>query len=236
MFARTKEDIEAFRQRDPAATSTLSIMLNSPGMRAIWAHRREHWMWTHGLKGLARYCSTRARKKFGVEIHPAATIGRRFVIDHGMGIVIGETTIIGDDCMLYQGATLGGTGKETGKRHPTLGNHVVVGVGASVLGNVTIGDYAKVGGGAVVVKDVPPRCTVVGVPGHVTTNCGVRVRRAADDLGEPVGPESARRRQYLPDPIDQTIAILEARIAQLERQLEAQASARVEEDREDADL
>ncbi len=236
MFKRMKEDIEAFRQRDPAATSTLSIVLNSPGMRAIWAHRREHWLWVHGHKGLARYCSTRARKKFGVEIHPAATIGRRFVIDHGMGIVIGETTIIGDDCMLYQGATLGGTGKETGKRHPTLGNHVIVGVGASVLGNVTIGDYAKVGGGAVVVKDVPPRCTVVGVPGHVTTNCGVRVRRAADDLGEPVGPETARHRQYLPDPIDQTITILEARIAQLERQLEAQAQARAEEDREDADL
>ncbi len=236
MFDSIKEDIEAFRRNDPAATSTFSILVNSPGMRAIWAYRRHHKLWLAGHTFLARWLSNRARKKFGVEIHPAATIGRRFVIDHGMGIVIGETTVIGDDCMLYQGATLGGTGKETGKRHPTLGNHVVVGVGASVLGSVTIGDWAKVGGGAVVVKDVPPRCTVVGVPGHVTTNCGVRVRRAADDLGERVGPETSSHRQYLPDPIDQTITILEARIAQLERQLREVEGARVEEDRSDADL
>ncbi len=217
MFKRMKEDIAAYRDRDPAATgSNLYIYQNAPGMRAIWAHRREHWLWEHGMKSLARYLSTRARRKFGVEIHPAATIGRRFVIDHGMGIVIGETTVIGDDCMIYQGVTLGGTGKQTGKRHPTLKNNVVVGVGACVLGDITVGDNAKVGGGAVVVKDVPPNCTVVGVPGHVTTNCGVRVRRAIDDMP---GPETHGHRQYLPDPIDQTITILEARIQQLERRL-----------------
>ena len=217
MFKTIKEDIAAFRARDPAATgSNLYIYLNSPGMRAIWAHRRQHWLWEHGHKSLARYLSTRTRRKFGVEIHPGATIGKRFVIDHGMGIVIGETTIIGDDCMLYQGVTLGGTGKETGKRHPTLGNDVTVGVGASVLGDITLGDHSKVGGGAVVVKDVPDRCTVVGVPGHITTNCGVRVHRASDDLP---GPETHGHRQYLPDPIDQTITILEARIQQLERRL-----------------
>ena len=147
MFDRIREDIATFRSHDPAATSTISILLNSPGMRAIWAYRRQHWLWTHGHKLLARTLSTWSRHRFGVEIHPGATIGRRFVIDHGMGIVVGETTIIGDDCQLYQGVTLGGTGKEGGKRHPTLGNNVVVGVGASVLGNITLGDNAKVGGG-----------------------------------------------------------------------------------------
>ena len=132
MFDRIREDIETFRAHDPAATSTISILLNSPGMRAIWAYRRQHWWWTHGHTLIARTLSTWSRHRFGVEIHPGATIGRRFVIDHGMGIVVGETTIIGDDCQLYQGVTLGGTGKQGGKRHPTLGNGAVVGVGASV--------------------------------------------------------------------------------------------------------
>lgn len=122
MFDNFREDIEAFRLRDPAATSNFSIWLNSPGMRAIWAYRRQHWWWEHGHPLLARWLSTRSRRKFGVEIHPGATIGRRFIIDHGMGIVVGETTIIGDDCMIYQGVTLGGTGKQHGKRHPTLGD------------------------------------------------------------------------------------------------------------------
>jgi serine O-acetyltransferase len=236
MFNTYKEDIAAFRAHDPAATSTVSIVLNSPGMRAIWAYRRQHWLWTHGHPLLARTLSTRSRRKFGVEIHPAATIGRRFLIDHGMGIVIGETCVIGDDCMIYQGVTLGGTGKQSGKRHPTLENNVTVGVGASVLGNITLHEGAKVGGGAVVVKDVPAYCTVVGVPGHIATQCGTRVR-SRDTAGSGVtldastraseqalnakisAREDATHRQFLPDPLDQTIQILTARITQLEARL-----------------
>ncbi len=212
LFARLKEDIEAFRAHDPAATSTVSILLNSPGMRAIWAYRRQHWLWTHGHRLLARCLSTLSRHRFGVEIHPGATIGRRFIIDHGMGIVIGETCIIGDDCMVYQGVTLGGTGKQTGKRHPTLGDRVTVGVGAAVLGDITLGNDSKVGGGAVVVKDVPEGCTVVGIPGHITTRCGVRVHRGA-------AANDGRRRSYLPDPVEQTMDILSARITQLEEEV-----------------
>ena len=240
MFDRFREDIAAFRANDPAATSTISIILNSPGMRAIWAYRRQHWWWTHNHKLLARWLSTWSRHRFGVEIHPGATIGRRFIIDHGMGIVIGETTIIGDDCQLYQGVTLGGTGKECGKPHPTLGNHVVVGVGASVLGNITLGDNVKVGGGAVVVRDVPADCTVVGIPGHVTTRAGVRVRSAKGDrltcltmsdeatiskvLHE---REDVEHHEYLPDPIDRTVDDLTAKVEQLEKQI-AELTAKLE--------
>ena len=232
MFDRIREDIATFRSHDPAATSTISILLNSPGMRAIWAYRRQHWLWTHGHKLLARTFSTWSRHRFGVEIHPGATIGRRFVIDHGMGIVVGETTIIGDDCQLYQGVTLGGTGKEGGKRHPTLGNNVVVGVGASVLGNITLGDNAKVGGGAVVVRDVPADCTVVGIPGHVTTKGGVRVRTAAGDRLTCISMadqstidkiirkrEDVEHREYLPDPIDRTVDDLASKVERLERRI-----------------
>lgn len=245
MFDALREDIAAFRAHDPAATSTLSILLNSPGMRAIWAYRRQHRLWCSGHRLLARYLSTRSRRKFGVEIHPGATIGRRFLIDHGMGVVIGETTIIGDDCMVYQGVTLGGTGKESGKRHPTLGNDVTVGVGASVLGDITLGDGVKVGGGAVVVKDVPDHCTIVGVPGHVTTMCGVRLRTSRGARVHPApcregeacsveeqgkmdpatiektinARENATRHHFLPDPINQTIDILAAQVAQLERRV-----------------
>ena len=220
MFDSFKEDIAAFRAHDPAATSTISIVLNSPGMRAIWAYRRQHWLWEHGHPLLARTLSTWSRHRFGVEIHPGAQIGRRFIIDHGNGIVVGETTVIGDDCMLYQGVTLGGTGKETGKRHPTLEDNVTVGVGAAVLGNVTLGKGSKVGGGAVVVKDVPPDCTVVGIPGHITTRCGVRVRRAAEPY------RTSARLDSMPDPVQQTMDILEARIAQLEAEVERLSAAR----------
>jgi serine O-acetyltransferase len=228
MFKKHREDIEAFRAHDPAATSDLSIYLNSPGMRAIWAYRRQHRLWEAGHHLLARSLSTLSRHRYGIEIHPGATIGRRFVIDHGMGIVIGETTIIGDDCMLYQGVTLGGTGKQHGKRHPTLGNGVTVGVGAKVLGDIFLGDRCKVGGGAVVVRDVPSDCTVVGVPGHVTTAGGVRVRRATEALPCPDTSDAAtiekaieqredtEHREYLPDPLDQTVDALSARVSELE--------------------
>lgn len=231
MFERYKEDIAAFRATDPAATSTLSIVLNSPGMRAVWAYRRQHWLWTHGYKLLARTLSTRTRKKFGVEIHPGATIGRRFLIDHGMGIVIGETTIIGDDCKLYQGVTLGGTGKQTGKRHPTLKDHVVVGVGASVLGDITLGNNVKVGGGAVVVHDVPDDCTVVGIPGHITTYAGKRIKsdedkniykdicRAQNASAAVEKHEDEKHQAYLPDPVTDEQEEISAQIAELNTRL-----------------
>lgn len=228
MFDSIREDIAAFKAKDPAATSTASVILNSPGMRAVWAYRRQHRLWQRGHKGLARWLSTRSRKRFGVEIHPGASIGRRFLIDHGMGIVVGETTIIGDDCMIYQGVTLGGTGKETGKRHPTLGNGVVVGVGAKVLGNITLGDNVKVGGGAVVVKDVPPDCTVVGVPGHVVRIDGKRLSECTGPLPPEVARrlederdsrEDSQRRQDLPDPVTDEVESLRREVEALSRRL-----------------
>ena len=162
MFDRIREDIETFRAHDPAATSNVSILLNSPGMRAIWAYRRQHWLWTHGHPLLARTLSTMSRRRFGVEIHPGAQIGRRFVIDHGMGIVVGETTIIGDDCQLYQGVTLGALSTRAGqalsgvKRHPTIEDDVTIYSNASVLGGETvIGEGSIIAGSAFVISSVP---------------------------------------------------------------------------------
>ncbi|TLM75313.1 MAG: serine O-acetyltransferase, partial [Actinobacteria bacterium] len=172
MFARIREDITAVKERDPAATSALSVLINYPGLHAIWWHRVTHALWQGGHRGVARWLSQRVRFRTGIEIHPGAQVGRRFFIDHGMGVVIGETTVIKDDVTLYQGVTLGGTGKARGKRHPTLEDCVVVGVGAAVLGDITIGAGTRVGGGAVVVTDVPPNCTVVGIPGRVVVREG----------------------------------------------------------------
>lgn len=179
IFSTMAEDIRTVQATDPAAPSKFLIWLTYPGLQARWAHVINHWLWKKGLRGLARYLSQCARFWTGVEIHPGAQIGRRFFIDHAMGVIIGETTIIGDDCVLYQNVTLGGTGKESGKRHPTLGNNVMVGVGAAVLGSITIGDNSKIGGGSVVVKDVPPNCTVVGVPGHIVVQDGVSTSKKA---------------------------------------------------------
>jgi len=170
-----REYVASVFDRDPAAKSWVEIVLCYPGLHALVAHRVNHWLWTHRLQLLARFSSQISRLLTGIEIHPGAEIGRRFFIDHGMGVVIGETTIIGDDVTLYQGVTLGGTGKEHGKRHPTLRNNVVVGVGAKVLGNVTIGENSRVGGGSVVVDDVPENSTIVGVPGHIIFRDGKRV-------------------------------------------------------------
>ena len=204
MFDRLREDINSVKDRDPAATSAVSVLLNCPGIHALWAHRFNHWLWCHGRHGLARWGSQVVRFFTGIEIHPGATIGRRFFIDHGMGVVVGETSIIGDDVTLYQGVTLGGTGKETGKRHPTLENCVVVGVGATVLGNIVIGHGSKVGGGAVVVDSVPPQCTVVGIPGRVVRRGGSRVDTI--DL----------HHEDLPDPVVEMFRALQRRIDRIE--------------------
>ena len=175
MFSSVREDIAAVKERDPAARSTLEIMLLYSGLHALWGYRFHHWLWIHGWRFPARSLSQLARLITGIEIHPGAQIGRRFFIDHGMGVVIGETAIVGDDVTLYQGVTLGGTGKETGKRHPTIGNNVAVGAGAKVLGNITVGENSRIGSGSVVLRDVPDNSTVVGVPGHIILRAGKRV-------------------------------------------------------------
>ncbi len=175
MFDLLKEDIKAIQDRDPAAKSVLEILLLYPGLKAIRMYRRAHKHYLKGHSFRARYISQKAARKTGIEIHPGATIGRRLVIDHGTGIVIGETTEIGDDVLIYQGVTLGGTGKDVGKRHPTVGNNVMISAGAKVLGPIKIGDNSRVAAGAVVLKDVPPNSTVVGVPAKVVRQNGKKV-------------------------------------------------------------
>jgi len=174
-FSCAREDIAAVLERDPAAKSRFEVVLLYSGLHALWAYRVNHWFWIHGWRFLARFLSQAARLLTGIEIHPGAEIGRRLFVDHGMGVVVGETTIVGDDVTLYQGVTLGGTGKETGKRHPTIGNNVVIGAGARVLGNITVGENSRVGAGSVVLRDVPDNSTVVGVPGHIVFRAGKRV-------------------------------------------------------------
>ncbi len=208
MFAAIKEQIDTIFREDPAARSVLEILFCYPGFHAVLLHRVAHKLYRWRLRVPARMVSQLGRALTGIEIHPGATIGRRFFIDHGMGVVIGETAEIGNDVLLYQGVTLGGTGKEKGKRHPTLGNHVVVGTGAKVLGNIRIGDHVKIGAGSVVIHPVPDCSTVVGVPGRVVRQGGAEVN-AEDEL------EHGR----LPDPEGQEIEELEARVAQLEAQL-----------------
>jgi serine O-acetyltransferase len=174
-FELMREDIEAVFPRDPAAKNWLEVFLCYSGLHVLWAYRVNNWLWHHGFRLLARLNSQLARWLTGIEIHPAAIIGRRLFIDHGMGVVIGETAIVGDDVTLYQGVTLGGTGKEQGKRHPTIGSGVVIGGGAKVLGNITIGENCRIGAGSVVLRDVPDNSTVVGVPGHIVFQNGQRV-------------------------------------------------------------
>src|ERR1700735_1775422 len=197
-----REDIDAVFQHDPAARTTLEVVLAYPGLHAIWLYRAAHWLWQRNLKLLGRLLSEFSRWITGVEIHPGAKIGRRFFIDHGMGVVIGETTEIGDDVLLYQGVTLGGTGNETGKRHPTIGNNVVIGTGAKVLGSIRIGNHVKIGAGAVVVHPVPDYSTVVGIPGRI-----VRMRSI---------PAGVLEHGQLPDPEGQEIEDLKQRVAELE--------------------
>ena len=175
LLSTIREDIAAVMDRDPAAKSRFEVFLCYPGLHAVWFYRVNHWLWNHGLLLVARWFSQAARLLTGIEIHPAATIGRRLFIDHGMGVVIGETAVVGNDVTLYQGVTLGGTGKERGKRHPTLEDGVVVGGGAKILGNIVIGRNCLIGAGSVVLRDVPHDSTVVGVPGHIVFREGKRV-------------------------------------------------------------
>ncbi|MFC4411836.1 serine O-acetyltransferase [Chungangia koreensis] len=207
MFKRMKEDIRVVFDQDPAARSSLEVVLTYSGLHAIWAYRIAHALYKRKLSFLARAVSQMARFFTGIEIHPGAQIGRRFFIDHGMGVVIGETCIIGDDCTLFQGVTLGGTGKEKGKRHPTLQNNVLVASGAKVLGSITIGENSKIGAGSVVLKDVPANATVVGIPGKVVIQDGMKVKQKLDH-------------QDLPDPVQDICDSLSRRVSALEKELE----------------
>ena len=198
--------LAAYQRRDPAARSKLEIFLLYPGVHAVLYHRVAHWLYRHHRFFLARCVSQWSRFWTGIEIHPGATIGHRLVIDHGMGIVIGETAEIGDDCLLYQGVTLGGTGKDKGKRHPTLGNNVLIGAGTKVLGPVYIGDNARIGAGSVVLRNLPANCTAVGVPAEV-----VRINNKA------VNPADDLDQQDLPDVVAQRIRDLDRRIGVLEK-------------------
>jgi len=193
MFDDLKETIAAYKARDPAARSTLEVLLLYPGIRATQSHKKANYFYRHNMKFLARWISQRSRRKTGIEIHPGATIGKRLVIDHGMGIVIGETAEVGDDVLIYQGATLGGTGKDTGKRHPTIGNNVLIGSGAKILGPFRVGDNCRIAANAVVLKEVPPNCTAVGVPARIVRMDGQKVNYAGEvdqvNITDPVALE-----------------------------------------------
>ena len=205
MLSLFREDVAAVFARDPAARSTLEIILCYPGIHAIWFHRVAHWLYRRRRYLAARACSHFARLATGIEIHPGARIGRRCFIDHGLGVVIGETAEIGDDVTIYQGATLGGTGKERGKRHPTIGNNTVIAAGAKVLGAIRVGDNCRIGAGAVVIRPVPDNCTVVGVPGRIVSKDGVKL----DPLDH----------ANLPDPLVELTNALLDRVEALEREI-----------------
>ncbi len=215
MLKHWKRDIQAVLDRDPAARSALEVVLCYPSFKAVRRHRRAHWLWEHNMKLLARIVSQRTRRKTGIEIHPGAKIGEGLFIDHGMGVVIGETAELGDNVTLYQGVTLGGTGKDVGKRHPTIGSGVVVGAGARVLGPFTVGEGAKIGASAVVLKEVPPYSTVVGNPGRVVRQHDQRVSIDLDQI-------------HLPDPVKERILSLTARVDELEKCLDCEHCTKCE--------
>lgn len=218
MLETYRQDIEAVRDRDPAARNTLEIILAYPGLHALWMHRLAHFFWNMDVPVLPRLISHVNRLLTGIEIHPGAKFGKGVFIDHGMGVVIGETSEIGDYVTLYQGVTLGGTGKEKGKRHPTVGRNVVIAAGAKVLGPITIGDDSKVGAGAVVIRDVPPHCTVVGIPGRVVIQ-----------EGEPVVD---LHHEAIPDPVMDQIEAVENLVKRLEdRLVKTQLELEITEDK-----
>ena len=215
MFRTLKEDLDAVMERDPAARSRLEVFFLYSGFKAVRSHRKANWCYRHNLKFLARWISQRSRKKTGIEIHPGAQIGRGLFIDHGMGVVIGETTQIGDNCTLYQGVTLGGTGKDTGKRHPTLGDNVLIGAGAKVLGPFTVGDNARVAAGAVVLDAVPEGATAVGVPARV-----VRINGEKVPAKPPRHPCEDMDQIHVADPVSMELCRLRGEMERLEKRLQ----------------
>lgn len=217
MFRTVREQIDTIFREDPAAKSVIEIFLCYPGFHAILTHRVANWLYRARVPLLPRVLSQISRFFTGIEIHPGATIGRRLFIDHGMGVVIGETTDIGDDVLIYQGVTLGGTGKEKGKRHPTIGDHVVIGTGAKVLGNISVGDHVKIGAGSVVIKPVPDYSTVVGVPGRIVRSRSDRV----DEL----------EHGKLPDPEGQAMDDLNRRVDELEETIRTLTEGRLARER-----
>jgi serine O-acetyltransferase len=224
MFKTLKEEIQVIFERDPAARSVWEVIFCYPGFHAIINHRIAHWFYKRRMFFIARLISHLSRFFTGIEIHPGAKIGRNCFIDHGMGVVIGETTEIGDNVTIYQGVTLGGTGKEKGKRHPTIGNNVVISAGAKLLGSFYVGDNVKIGGGSVVLKSVPPGCTVVGVPGRIVVRDGAKVVDGKMEVD--------LEHHLLPDPIADTLVAMQNRIDELERRLEEY----IREENEDASL
>ena len=217
-------DVKAVQERDPAARSALEVLLLYQGVHALIWHRIAHWFYVHRFFFIARLISQIARFFTLIEIHPGACIGKGFFIDHGDGVVIGETTVIGDDVTLYQGVTLGGTGKDVGKRHPTIGDRVTIGAGAKVLGPFTVGEGSKIGASAVVLKEVPPNCTVVGNPGRIVRRQGAVHGVDLDHI-------------HLPDPVKAHIEALERRVGELEEQMHRHyGTKRIKEEKDDADL
>jgi len=206
MFSRLRADINAIKERDPASRNSFEILLLYSGLHAIMLHRSAHFLYRHKWFFLARFISQFSRFLTGIEIHPGAKIGKGVFIDHGSGVVIGETTEIGDGCTIYQGATLGGTGKEKGKRHPTLGKNVLVGTGAKILGPFKVGDNAKIAANAVVLEEIPPNSTAVGVPARVVKQNGVKVCEDLDQI-------------HIPDPVSQELCLLRHRLDKLEKML-----------------
>jgi len=218
MFARIREDVRAVFGRDPAARNAWEVLTCYPGLQAVWAHRVSHWLWTHGLRWLARVNSNISRWFTGIEIHPGAQIGRRLFIDHGMGVVIGETAEIGDDCTLYHGVTLGGVSWNKGKRHPTLGNNVVVGAGAKVLGPFTVGDGARIGSNSVVIREVPPGATVVGIPARVVQEAKAPSEKVVA-IAKTLGFDAYGLTRDMPDPVANAIGAMLEHIQVLDQRL-----------------
>ena len=225
MFERVREDIQSVFHRDPAARNALEVVTCYPGLHAVWLHRVAHALWVRGWKWLARVVSNFGRWMTGIEIHPGAKIGRRFFIDHGMGIVIGETAEIGDDVTLYQGVTLGGTSWNKGKRHPTLENGVVVGAGAKVLGPFTVGAGAKVGSNAVVTKAVPAGATVVGIPGRIIVKSDDEQEAKRQAMAEKLGFDAYGVGPDMPDPVARAIGQLLDHLHAVDGRLEGVCSA-----------
>ena len=212
MFRQLKEDIALIKERDPAARSSFEIFMTYPSLKALRSYRKANWLYRHGFFTLARIISQHARNRTGIEIHPGATIGKGLFIDHGMGVVIGETAVIGDNCLIYQGATLGGTGKDKGKRHPTLGDNVLVGAGAKVLGPFKVGSNVKIAANAVVLNAIPDNCTAVGVPARVVKRNGERggCHTVTQDIDQ----------IHIPDPVSQELCRMEIEIERMRKRLE----------------